>query len=185
MARVEDDDLAGESRSGAADGLGLAQRVGPPPTTVRASRSSAANVTGPQVPSASIPMLRWNSRSACSVSAPEHAVDPTAVEAHVEQPLLQRRDVVAGQQPAAGSRTGSGRPAASGPPPARGTSPADDAVDRDAALLLELADRSVARLVEQRVLDRPAGSAGGSVSRPSSASFARISATAGPWSPRR
>ena len=43
---------------------------GCPPTTVRASWLRALSVVGPQVPSAGMPMLRWNSRSACSVSTP-------------------------------------------------------------------------------------------------------------------
>ena len=77
----------------------------------------------------------------------EHPVDPAGVEAELEQPLLQRGDVVAdvgvagqGQQPVAEPPAGGGqRPVGLG---------ADDAVDGDAAALLELAQRPVGRLAE-------------------------------------
>ena len=72
---------------------------GRPPTTVRLSRASALKVAGPQVPSADHADVALELAQRLLGLDAEQAVDPAAVEAHVEQPLLQRRDVVAGHQP--------------------------------------------------------------------------------------
>ena len=123
VARVDDHDLAGQRAAAAPDrSRSRAWRCGCRPRRSRASRASALSVAGPQVPSGGMPMLRWNSRSACSVSRAEDAVDPAGVEAQVEQPLLQRGDVVAGEQVAGDVARAPGRRAASAPRRAAGRS---------------------------------------------------------------
>ena len=105
--------------------------------TIGLSRVSALRVAGPQVPSGGMPKLRWNSRTPGLGVRAEVAVDPADLEAEVEQPALQGVDVVAGHQ--AAGQVGED-PVAELPAGLVETTEgqrADDAVDGEAALLLE------------------------------------------------
>ncbi len=147
---VDDDELSGQRRAGLADRLGLAHRV----------RAASDDRTDELVEGferrRSAGAVGAHSDVALEVAQrmfgldTEQAVHAAAVEAHVEQALLQARDVVAGNQP--GRHVGQD-PVSESPPRlvqrVVGLR-ADDAVDGDAALLLELPDRAVSRVVELR-----------------------------------
>ena len=117
----------------------------------------------------------------------EQAVDAAAVEAHVEQPLLQRADVVAGHQPRGHVGQDPVAEAPAGLVQRVVGRAADDAVDGEPALLLERAHRAVGRRRRTRCRRVPDQSVAGLSAEQvrARASLARISATAGPVSPRR
>ena len=107
-------------------------------------------MAGPQVPSAIDADVALELAQRLLGLDAEQAVDPAAVESHVQQPLLQCGDVVAGHQP---GRHEEQDPVAETPAGLleRVVRPRpDQAVDRDAALLLERPDGPVGRLVEER-----------------------------------
>jgi hypothetical protein len=79
----------------------------------------------------------------------EHAVRAAGVEAELEQPLLQRRDVVTDVRPGGQRQQPVPEPPAGGGQRGVRLRP-DDAVHRQPAPLLELAQRLVRGLVEQR-----------------------------------
>ena len=133
--------------------------LGAPPLTIGLSRVSALRVAGPQVPSGGMPKLRWNSRTPALGLRTEVAVDPADLEAEVEQPALQGVDVVAGHQVAGQV----GQDPVAEPPAglveATEGQRADDAVDGQAALLLEGAYGELDALVVHRAR-RLSGSTG-------------------------
>ena len=124
--------------------------LGAPPLTrglqpaERLERGRAAGAVGGS------PRLRWKSRSAVLGRRAEVAVDAAHLEAHVEQPLLQREHVVAGHHVAGAvvEHPVAERPARLVQPAVGGA--ADHAVDGQAALLLEVAHRQLDALVVRR-----------------------------------
>ena len=122
---------------------------GRPPTTRRPSWRSARSVSGPQMPSGDQAVVALEACAApASVRQPEDAVGADQVVAELQQLRLQRGDVVAGEQrpwlvrqhPVAEAPAGAGQRGV-------GLRP-DDAVDGDAAALLEVPDRELGGLVE-------------------------------------
>ena len=150
VAGVDDDELARQRGPGAGDRLGLAHRVRPAADDRAAElvqRLEGGRPAGAVGHDADVALEL--AQRLLGLDA-EQAVDPAAVEAHVQQPLLQGGDVVAGHQPGRHEE----QDAVAEPPAGLvervvGPRP-DDAVDREAALLLERAHGAVGRLVEQR-----------------------------------
>ena len=186
-ARIDDDPLAGQPRPGAANQLlfadGVWRAAGDPGTqkVQGAQRFWAADAVGIQAVLALVGHQRVVRLQA------EVAVDQSGVEAEVLQPGLQRRDVVAVHRRTElvieRARTQAVRSFFQ-----RTVSRlADDAVDQQAAVLLERAHGVVEVVVEHihaTCLPVVRSSSGLSTS-PSAASAARISVTAPPRSPRR
>ena len=150
VAGVEDDDLARQRGARAVQRLGLAQRLRPPAGDVPAELLSARSVAGPQVPSAHQAVLALQPLERLLGERTEDAVGAAGVVAELEQPLLQRGDVVTDEHPRREGQDAVAEPPAGGGQGAVGLG-ADDAVDRQPAVLLEVPQRPVGRLVEDRV----------------------------------
>ena len=88
------------------------------PPAKRDSRSRAARVSGPQMPSARQATLRWKSRRASAVWGPKMPSPRAGVEAEGVERLLEVGDVVAAEHRPSGGR-GAGRRAGSRPRPAQ------------------------------------------------------------------
>ncbi len=147
--RVDRDDLAGQLRALAPDPLLGAHRVGAAPAHHRGEpgqRLQGGRPAGAVGRDADVALEVAHGLLGLVAVA---AVDLADLEAEVEQPLLECDHVVAGEHVA---RDVGQQPVAEPPPGllqhAVGAR-TDDAVDGQAALLLELADRPVEALVER------------------------------------
>ena len=148
MTRVDDDELAGHCWPAVVQPFVFAQLVGfaadhrAHELTQRPEGRRPAGAVGGQADVA----LEFAKRILGTDA--EHPVCPAAVEAHIDQAVLQRGDVVADVRMPHGERQG-----AIAKPPARFVErpiglAIDDAIDAQAALLLKAADGVIATLVE-------------------------------------
>ncbi len=183
-ADVDDHDLAAEMGAGLADPLLGAQRVGGAALDHRAQpgqrleRRRAAGAVGRDAEVAlELAYAGLGLRA-------EVAVDPADLEAEVEQPALQGVDVVAGHQPPGQVGQDAVAELPAGLVETTEGQRADDAVDGEAALLLEGAYGELDVAVVHTTRD-PGRSRHASSRRPIRLSRPVIWATAGPESPCR
>ena len=187
-ARIDDDPLAGQPRTGAADQLLLADRVrgaagDPRAEEVQgAQRFRAADAVGIQ------PVLALVGHQPVVRLQAEVAVDQAGVEAEILQAGLQRGDVVAVHRGAELVRQRAGAQPVGRLLAARGRSPRRRCrrpAVRDAVGMRARPGRARRRRRRARRACRWSGPSSGLSISPSAASAARISVTAPPRSPRR